>query len=286
MRHGWLSAIRPGSSPSRSGQATIARARRTGRPRRLSRRATVSSSARLTAEVESLLGHPRLLSLRFLGGRDSRPRRIGPAWAADPIRACSRAARSLGRLDADCRRPDRLRAALGGICARLAHARRLAAARRSCSPRSRMPPGSPRREIRRSTGGFPSTSPTASPRGARRPSRAPSGETARIVAIGTSVVRALESAADADGEVRAGDGVARGRIGRGTTAPRRRCDPDRRASARRKPFRAPAGLRRRCGAERHLRGPRRARLPHPRVRRFRADRTPALPSWQSRPDEA
>ena len=38
----------------------------------------------------------------------------------------------------------------------------------------------------------------------------------RIVAIGTTVVRALESAADADGGVCAGDGVARGRIGRET----------------------------------------------------------------------
>jgi S-adenosylmethionine:tRNA ribosyltransferase-isomerase len=39
---------------------------------------------------------------------------------------------------------------------------------------------------------------------------------ARIVAIGTTVVRALESAADAVGGVRAGDGVASGRIVRGT----------------------------------------------------------------------
>jgi S-adenosylmethionine:tRNA ribosyltransferase-isomerase len=38
----------------------------------------------------------------------------------------------------------------------------------------------------------------------------------RIIAIGTSVVRALESAADADGSVRAGDGAARGRIVRET----------------------------------------------------------------------
>jgi S-adenosylmethionine:tRNA ribosyltransferase-isomerase len=38
----------------------------------------------------------------------------------------------------------------------------------------------------------------------------------RIVAIGTTVVRALEAAADCDGAVRAGDGVARGRIERGT----------------------------------------------------------------------
>ena len=38
----------------------------------------------------------------------------------------------------------------------------------------------------------------------------------RVVAIGTTVVRALESAADANGRVHPGDGVARGRLGRET----------------------------------------------------------------------
>jgi S-adenosylmethionine:tRNA ribosyltransferase-isomerase len=38
----------------------------------------------------------------------------------------------------------------------------------------------------------------------------------RIIAIGTSVVRALEAAAEADSRVRPGKGVARGRIGPGT----------------------------------------------------------------------
>jgi S-adenosylmethionine:tRNA ribosyltransferase-isomerase len=38
----------------------------------------------------------------------------------------------------------------------------------------------------------------------------------RVIAIGTTVVRALESAANSDGSVRAGDGVARGRIDRET----------------------------------------------------------------------
>jgi len=38
----------------------------------------------------------------------------------------------------------------------------------------------------------------------------------RVVAIGTTVVRALESAANPDGRVRAGDGVASGRISRET----------------------------------------------------------------------
>src|SRR5262249_7152204 len=38
----------------------------------------------------------------------------------------------------------------------------------------------------------------------------------RTVAVGTTVVRALESSASADGQVRAGEGIARGRIGRET----------------------------------------------------------------------
>jgi len=38
----------------------------------------------------------------------------------------------------------------------------------------------------------------------------------RIIAIGTTVVRAIESAGKADGSVRAGNGVARGRIARET----------------------------------------------------------------------
>ena len=38
----------------------------------------------------------------------------------------------------------------------------------------------------------------------------------RVIAVGTSVVRALESAARVDGIARAGDGVASGRIRRGT----------------------------------------------------------------------
>jgi len=38
----------------------------------------------------------------------------------------------------------------------------------------------------------------------------------RIIAIGTSVVRALEAAANPDGSVRAGDGLATGRIACGT----------------------------------------------------------------------
>jgi S-adenosylmethionine:tRNA ribosyltransferase-isomerase len=39
----------------------------------------------------------------------------------------------------------------------------------------------------------------------------------RVVAVGTTVVRALESAASADGSVRIGYGIAKGRIGRHTS---------------------------------------------------------------------
>jgi S-adenosylmethionine:tRNA ribosyltransferase-isomerase len=38
----------------------------------------------------------------------------------------------------------------------------------------------------------------------------------RVIAIGTTVVRALEAAASADGSVRPGEGISRGRIERGT----------------------------------------------------------------------
>jgi S-adenosylmethionine:tRNA ribosyltransferase-isomerase len=37
-----------------------------------------------------------------------------------------------------------------------------------------------------------------------------------VIAIGTTVVRALEATVSADGSVRPGEGIARGRIGRGT----------------------------------------------------------------------
>jgi hypothetical protein len=45
--------------------------------------------------------------------------------------------------------------------------------------------------------------------------RAAKSKLGRVIAIGTSVVRALESSANADGTVRAGEGKANGRIARG-----------------------------------------------------------------------
>ena len=67
----------------------------------------------------------------------------------------------------------------------------------------------------------------------------------RIIAIGTTVVRALEAAAEGMCAVHAGDGVATGRIGPEIAAEDRRRDRLRRARAGRKPFRAAPRLRRR-----------------------------------------
>jgi hypothetical protein len=73
-----------------------------------------------------------------------------------------------------------------------------------------------------STGGFPSKNFIAFRRRARRRSRPRSARSGRVIAIGTSVVRALESAANADGTVRAGEGRASARIAR--SAPLRAVD--------------------------------------------------------------
>jgi S-adenosylmethionine:tRNA ribosyltransferase-isomerase len=65
----------------------------------------------------------------------------------------------------------------------------------------------------------------------------------RIVAVGTTAVRALEAAANGDGGVRAGDGVARGRIGRETELSVADAILTGVHQTRRKPLRAPPGLR-------------------------------------------
>ena len=57
------------------------------------------------------------------------------------------------------------------------------------------------------------TFPRPSPR--RSATRGLNNNGGRVIAIGTSVVRALESAVNADGTLRAGEGLASGRIARG-----------------------------------------------------------------------
>ncbi len=78
----------------------------------------------LAATVLTTLGHPRLVRLRFEGSSDAHLGRLVAARTPDPVRACSRAAGAMGRLDRDCRAAGRVRIALGGIRAGLADAER------------------------------------------------------------------------------------------------------------------------------------------------------------------
>ena len=96
--------------------AAFARRPPLARPARRHRRAAARPSTPF---------HP---AVRGRSGR--RPGRPRAPWAADPVCARPQAARSLGRLDANRRRSGRVRAALGRLCAGLAHTCGLAAPRR------------------------------------------------------------------------------------------------------------------------------------------------------------
>ena len=149
---------------------------------------------------------PGRAALRRHGRRDlGRPRAARPA---DPVRARRRAAGALGRVDADRRRrrsrSSRRRPAscsTGRLLARCARAAsRFAtlthAAGLSSTGDAELDPAAVRRALPHS----------GSDRRARSmPRRARGG---RVVAVGTTVVRALEHAARRRGGVRAGDGVA------------------------------------------------------------------------------
>ena len=187
------------SPPSCSARATTARAPRTGRCRRRLRAGDRLALGPLAATVERLLDHPRLVSLRFDGhaGRDlGRPRAARPA---DPVRARARAAGAVGRVDADRRPAGRVRAALGRLRAGLASARGAAAAAASRSPPSRTRPASRPRATRSWTAGCRSTSRTASRAATAAAIAQARARGGRVVAVGTTVVRALEHAAARDG---------------------------------------------------------------------------------------
>ena len=128
-RDGSRPATRRASSQSCSAPAIIARARRTGRLRRVSPQATRSRSGPLARDrrAHARPSAPRRGALRRNARRDLGRHRA--ARAADPVFPRPRAARALGRLDEDRRAPDRLRAALSRLRARLAHARRVSRAR-------------------------------------------------------------------------------------------------------------------------------------------------------------
>jgi S-adenosylmethionine:tRNA ribosyltransferase-isomerase len=169
----------------------------------------------LTAIVERLLDHPRLFALRFVGDRRSvfaglarHGRPIQYAHVPDPLAlwdvwtriAASPAAfepPSAGfALDWQTLATWRKR---GVTFATLTHAAGISST------------GDPQLDAR-----LPFDEPYAIPErtvAAMEQARVVGG---RVIAIGTTVVRALEAAADREGRVMAGEGVAQGRIGPGT----------------------------------------------------------------------
>ena len=148
---------------SPSAPAIIARARKTGRPRRRLSPGDRLALGPLDAVVERLLGHPRLVALRFTGSREHDPGRARAARPADPVRARARAAGAVGRVDVASPptrwRSRRRRPALRSTGAHCMPGGSAA----SVSPRSPMPPASRRPAIPCSTSNCRSTSRTAFP---------------------------------------------------------------------------------------------------------------------------
>jgi S-adenosylmethionine:tRNA ribosyltransferase-isomerase len=170
----------------------------------------------LVAAIELLLGNPRLLALRFLGSREAvlrglvhhgrpiqyahapEPLALWDVWtsvAANPIAfepPSAGFALDWRTLSAWRRR--------GIGFATLTHAAGLSST------------GDPMLDLR-----LPFDEPYVIPESTVAAINRAKARGRRVVAIGTTVVRALESATGADGFVRAGDGIARGRIGSETT---------------------------------------------------------------------
>ena len=190
-----------------------------------------SPSGRCGAPSTALLGHPRLVRCASTARRT----RSGQAWRATAGRSSTRTCRrrwrcgTCGRRSparrsrSSRRRPAsrwtgsvaRGRCATRGVAfATLTHAAGIS----STGDRRAGPPAAVRRALPHS-------------RGDRAAIRSAVRRGGRVIAIGTTVVRALEHAAARDGGVRAGDGVATQRIGPRHAPPRRRCDPLRHARA-------------------------------------------------------
>jgi S-adenosylmethionine:tRNA ribosyltransferase-isomerase len=169
----------------------------------------------LAAVVERMLNHPRLLQLRFLGSRDDvlaglarhgrpiqyahvpQPLALWDVWtriAADPVAfepPSAGFALDWALLTAWRRR--------GVGFATLTHAAGISSTGDPALDR-RLPFDEPYRIPDRSAAAIARAKAVG----------------CRIVAIGTTVVRALEAAAETDGTVHAGDGIAANRIGPGT----------------------------------------------------------------------
>jgi S-adenosylmethionine:tRNA ribosyltransferase-isomerase len=169
----------------------------------------------LVVVVERRLGHPRLLTLHFLGDRKAilaglarhgrpiqyahvpKPLALWDVWtriAADPIAFEPPSA----GFALDWRTLAAWRQRGIGL-AMLTHAAGISST------------GDPRLDLR-----LPFDEPYCIPDRTAVAIEHAKSEGGRIVAVGTTVVRTLESAANADGSVRAGDAVASGRIARGT----------------------------------------------------------------------
>ena len=183
----------------RSGLAAAARARRPSHAR--TARRDHRGSARPSATRGTELRRP---SRHGVGRRRA-------AWAADPVRVLERGARALGRLDADRRPPGRLRAAVGGLRARLAHPRALRARGIGFATLTLAAgissTGDPALDAR-----LPLDEAYRIPESTASAIHRATTKSGRIVAVGTTVVRALEHAAARSGAIAAGDGVATQRI--------------------------------------------------------------------------
>ena len=169
----------------------------------------------LAPRSTGVLGHPRLVTLRFAGdgrrdlGRDRRARQ------ADPVRASRGAARAVGRVDPGGRPSGRLRAAVGRVRPRLAAAPRA----RRAGRRLRDPDPRRRHLVDRRPGldsRLPFDEPYHIPAATVRAIAATKARSGRVVALGTTVTRALEHAAMGGAGLRAGPGLAAQRIGAGT----------------------------------------------------------------------
>ena len=235
-----------------------------------SRQATGWRSARSPRRSRSSLGHPRLVRVRFDGTARGVLATARAARPADPVRAHRRAARALGRVDADRRRARRVRAAVGGIRHRVARRRRDARTRhplRDADARRR-------HVVDGRCGARPSaaasTSGTGFPPAPRRPLKPPARRTRGSIAIGTTVVRAVEDAASR-ARRHPRDGAAGNAANRRIDAvAHRRCDRHGHARAREQPSRTAARIRRRSGAGRRNACAGARWLPDARVRRFDA----------------
>jgi S-adenosylmethionine:tRNA ribosyltransferase-isomerase len=169
----------------------------------------------LVAVVEDLLGHPRVLALRFVGDRRAilaglarHGRPIQYAHVPEPLPLW----RVWTRIAAD---PVAFEAPSAGLALNW---RTLAAWRERGIGFSTLThvagissTGDPALDLR-----LPFDEPYRVPEATVAAIKQTKSQGGRIIAIGTTVVRALESVVDANGHLHAGDGVATGRIARET----------------------------------------------------------------------